>query len=71
MEIVKVQIPLAPSGGPALVYAEGRKNVEFKHRLPDHVAAELLGCPRAFFEGEWDANAMRWKLGKKVEDQSW
>jgi hypothetical protein len=73
--IVKVQRPLSSNAEhtadlPYLVYDKDRL-----HYAPQQVAAEIkreIGtAPKAYFEAEWDAGTVMWKIGKRVKDQNW
>lgn len=70
--IVKVQRPLASSGGdgppPALVYDEGRKHVCHVEMTEELIAA-IGGAPKAYFNAAWTGKT--WVINDKVADQPW
>lgn len=70
MTIVKVQMPLAVSGGAplALIYAEGREHL-IQQSLNADTLKLMAGEPKAFFEAIWADG--RWLIGDRVNWQDW
>ncbi len=68
--IVKVQRAIEPPGGPALIYAEGRR-----HLVTRALTAredQLMGpALKAYFNATWSPIRHHWTLHTKAEDQSW
>jgi hypothetical protein len=67
-KMVKVQMPIQPRGGDALIYDQAREHVETR-QLGGHEIAMMKETPRAFFHAHWANNS--WILLKRVPEQGW
>lgn len=71
VEIVKVQIPLAPTkSAMPMIYDKLRKRV-VSQPLDDASRQSMGHDIKGFFEAEWNPKSKQWKLGQRVASQLW
>jgi hypothetical protein len=69
VEVVKVQQPLYPPGGDAMIYDQGRIHVQ-QRPLTAAERHMMAGEVRGFFQASWNTSSRRWTLLERV-DESW
>lgn len=66
--IVKVQVPIDNSGGPALVYDAQHNRIE-RRPITDEILRLMGGAPKKFIYAEWIDGT--WVLGSPAPWQEW
>lgn len=67
-EIVKIQVPLMPRNGLALIYDQNHERTEFR-RVDTKIREALAGDPKGYFKAKFIQG--KWVIGKRVDDQPW
>jgi hypothetical protein len=67
--IVKVQLPIVPFGGPALIYDKAREHRQ-ERRLDQDEEQKMCGRMKAFFSAWW-SDATGWVLLSRANDKRW
>ena len=69
-QIVKVETKLWPSSEPALISPKSG-HPRTRQPLSRDIKDQMGGAVRSYFEAEYDVDARRWKIGKRVAKQIW